>query len=169
MDLERLTVALTGPDDVERLTLRVRAPGAASAGSEADVHRLDDVLMAAYVGRLADARTAQVRPDALRFHAAGQTGERWEERFARLCRRLAVAGVTGTGAPAGAPAAVAATGEQSEAADGWVRAVVEWPGDRVDGPGAVGESGRSGGRSDGQAARVRAPDAAAVPGTIGEA
>ncbi len=109
VDLERVTVVLANPADVTDLQVRVGAPDRASASAEADVHRLHDVLAAAYVGRLDAPRQAVVRADAIRFHAAGQVDDRWEERFSGLC---------------GARAAVV------EGAEGLsLRAPVRWPGD----------------------------------------
>lgn len=86
VDLAKVVVTLSEPGDVDRLAVRVGAPGTASDRSDDDVHRLHDVLVAANVGRLVDARQALVRPDAVRFHAAGQVDDSWPERFADLCR-----------------------------------------------------------------------------------
>lgn len=92
VDLERVTVVLGRPDDLASAAVRVGAPAGASAASEADVHRLGDVLAAAHVGRLTDESTAWVRPDAIVFHAAGQVDAGWEERFTERCRQAAAAG-----------------------------------------------------------------------------
>lgn len=109
VDLERVTVVLANAADVNDLRVRVGAPVGASASAEADVHRLHDVLVAAYVGRLDAPREAVVRADAIRFHAAGQVDDGWEERFTGLC---------------GARAAVL------EGAEGLsLRALVQWPGE----------------------------------------
>lgn len=89
MDLERVTVVLVDADAVDRLEVRVGEPATASDRSEPDVHRLQDVLASAHVGRLLDAGRALVRPDAVRFHAAGQVGERWSTQFDELSRRRA--------------------------------------------------------------------------------
>ena len=86
VDLARVTVVLAEADHVEGLALRVGAPALASARSEADVHRLGDVLASANIGRLVDPGSALVRADAVRFHAAGQVDDGWVERFAQLCR-----------------------------------------------------------------------------------
>lgn len=109
VDLERVTVVLANAADVTDLRVEVGAPVGASASAEADVHRLHDVLVAAYVGRLDAPREAVVRADAIRFHAAGQVDDRWEERFAGLCgvRTTVVEGAEGLS----------------------LRAPVQWPGD----------------------------------------
>ena len=98
VDLERVTVAVSAFDDVDRLVLRVAGPADASAGSEASVHRLADVLASAYAGRLVSAAHALVRPDLIRFHAAGQVDDDWERRFAARWEGDGPAG-DGIGAP----------------------------------------------------------------------
>lgn len=116
VDLGRVIVTLADPDDDGRLGLRVGAPATASARSEDDVHRLHDVLVAANVGRLVDPGRALVRPDAVRFHAAGQVGGTWPARFASLCRRQ-----------------VAEPEPEPAAAESWVVVAVAWPpGDEAD-------------------------------------
>jgi hypothetical protein len=89
VDLDRVTVVLGAPEDLEHVAVRVGAPADASASSAAAVHRLGDVLVAANVGRLAADGTALIRPDAVRFHAAGQVDASWEARFAVACASAA--------------------------------------------------------------------------------
>lgn len=86
VDLEKVTVVLAAPSDTERFCVRVAAPPTASAEVAADVHRLGDVLVAAGVGRLGPTGDAYVRPDAVRFHAAGQVDDGWDEQFESMCR-----------------------------------------------------------------------------------
>lgn len=107
VDLDRVTVVLVGAVDADRLAVRVGEPATASAGSDRDVHRLGDVLVAANVGRLVASGQALVRPDAVRFHAAGEVDAAWEGRFDALCRSQAAA-VDGDGEP-------------------WLTATVAWP------------------------------------------
>jgi hypothetical protein len=87
VDLEKVTAVVVDPEDVETVKVRIAAPADASPCSEATVHRLADVLVAARVGELDpdSTTTAWVRPDAVRFHAAGQVGEDWDERFEAVC------------------------------------------------------------------------------------
>lgn len=87
MDLERVTVVLARPDDLDQVVVRVGSPSDASAASDTSVHRLGDVLLAANVGRLESPARARVRPDAVRFHAAGLVDEEWDARFAGLLER----------------------------------------------------------------------------------
>lgn len=108
VDLERVTVVLGEPEDTRRFAVRVGAPKGASPAAEADVHRLGDVLVAANVGRLDATGDAFIRPDAVRFHAAGQVGDDWEQRFAAMC-------------------AFAAERGWLDPADGAIQAHVEWP------------------------------------------
>lgn len=108
VDLERLTVTLAGAEETGRFAVRVAGPPDASGTSAADVHRLGDVLAAAGAGRLGPDGDAFIRPDAVRFHAAGQVGEGWEERFAAMADHTAAKGWT--------------------ADDGWIQAHVVWPG-----------------------------------------
>lgn len=113
VDLSRVTVVLSRPEEVDRLSVRVGAPEGASPGSVADVHRLHDVLVATSVGRLDrldDPGRAIIRPDAVAFHAAGQVADDWEDRFARLCREAA--------------ARADGAGPEREA---WVPAPITWP------------------------------------------
>lgn len=86
VDLETVTVVLAGPTDTTRFCVRVGGPSTASPEVAADVHRLGDVLVAAGVGRLGPTGDAFVRPDAVRFHAAGQVDDGWDERFDAMCR-----------------------------------------------------------------------------------
>lgn len=108
MDLERVTVVLSAPEDVDRLTVRVASTRGTAPATPADVHRLADVLEAAHVGRLDGPDDAFVAPEAVRFHAAGQVDDGWDDRFLRLCERAGGAG--GVDPP-----------------DGFVRAKVVWP------------------------------------------
>lgn len=87
MDLEKVTAVFVDVDDLQHLTLRVAVPAEASPDSETTVHRLADVLVAASVAELDpdSATVAWVRPDAVRFHAAGQVEEDWDERFEAAC------------------------------------------------------------------------------------
>jgi hypothetical protein len=107
-DLQSLTVTLAGAEDTGKFAVRVAGPPDASGQRDADVHRLGDVLAAAGVGRLGPGDHAFIRPDAVRFNAAGQVGEGWEERFAAMVDDADSRGWT--------------------ADDGWIRAHVEWPG-----------------------------------------
>lgn len=120
VDLARVTVVLARADELDELVVRVGAPPAASADSEADAHRLHDVLVATNVGRLVDTGRAVVRPDAVRFHAAGQVSGTWEGGFARFCRHRRPAD------------AATATATETET-EGWVQAPVAWPDDRLEG------------------------------------
>jgi hypothetical protein len=106
VDLQAVTVILAAADDTDHFALRVADPGA-SASSEADVHRLGDVLVASNTGRLEDADRAFVRPDAVRFFAEGQVDEGWASRFGAMC---AFAGEKGWMDPTG-----------------WIQAHVVWP------------------------------------------
>jgi len=108
VDLQGLTVTLAGAEDTERFAVRVAGPPGASGRHGPDVHRLVDVLAAAGAGRLNPGGDAFIRPDAVRFHAAGQVGEGWEERFTAMVDFAASKGWT--------------------AEDGWIQAHVEWPG-----------------------------------------
>lgn len=108
VDLERVTVTLADPGDTRHFAVRVGAPATASPGVEADLHRLGDVLVAAGVGRLGETGDAFVRPDAVRFHAAGQVDEGWDEQFEAMCRFAADRGWV-------------------DEVDGGIRAHVEWP------------------------------------------
>jgi hypothetical protein len=85
VDLQRVTVVLAEADDTGRFAVRVASPDEASPHSTADVHRLGDVLAAAKVGHMAESGEAFIRPEAVRFHAEGQVGEGWDERFAGMC------------------------------------------------------------------------------------
>ncbi|MHB1584593.1 MAG: hypothetical protein ACYCU7_11185 [Acidimicrobiales bacterium] len=107
VDLEKVTVVLAGPADTERFSVRVAAPPTASPEVAADVHRLGDVLVAAGVGRLGPSGDAYVRPDAVRFHAAGQVDDGWDDQFESMCRYAEEKGWVD--------------------ADGAVQAHVEWP------------------------------------------
>ncbi len=107
-DLETLAVTLAEAEDTGHFALRVAGPPGASGGREVDVHRLADVLAAAGVGRLGPGGDAFIRPEAVRFHAAGQVGAGWEERFSAMVDYAASRGWT--------------------ADDGWIQAHVEWPG-----------------------------------------
>lgn len=83
VDLQAVTVVLSRPEDLARLAVRVGSPATASPAEPADVHRLNDVLAAAHIGRL-DGADALVDPEALRFHAAGAVGPEWEDGFAAM-------------------------------------------------------------------------------------
>ncbi len=109
VDLAAVTVILGDPDDLSTLSVRVAAPESASPDVEADVHRLIDVIVAAHAGRSAAEGHEEVLidPSALRFHAAGQVGADWDERFARML--------------------VAAAEHGWVAEDGYLRAHVTWP------------------------------------------
>ena len=107
VDLEAITVVLADPEALDRFSVRV-TPASASGASPADVHRLGDVLEAAGVGRPDESGDVFIRPDAVRFHAAGQVGAGWEEGFAGMCRYAESKGWVDPG-------------------DGWIRAHVEWP------------------------------------------
>jgi len=107
-DLETLTVTLAEAEDTGRFALRVVGPAGATGPQTHDVHRLGDVLVAAGVGRLGPEGDAFIRPDAVRFHSAGQVGAGWEERFVAMVDYAASRGWT--------------------ADDGWIQAHVEWPG-----------------------------------------
>ena len=85
VDLEKVTVVLAEAGDVREVSVVVAAPSGASAASEATVHRLADVLVAANVGTLEQDGTARLRADAVLFHAAGQVDDDWERRFAEAC------------------------------------------------------------------------------------
>lgn len=113
VDLARVTVVLSRPEELDRLAVRVGAPEGASPDSAADVHRLHDVLTATSVGRLErldDPGRALIRPDAVVFHAAGQVAGDWEGRFAQLCRRAA-----------------ARDDDAVPALEAWVPAPITWP------------------------------------------
>jgi hypothetical protein len=86
VDLVKVTVVLTDADDLTQATVVVAGPPHASAGSEATVHRLADVLAAANMGTLEPDGTVRLRADAVRFHAAGEVDDDWERRFAVACR-----------------------------------------------------------------------------------
>jgi hypothetical protein len=86
VDLDKVTVVLSDPDDVDHLSVVVAGPPHANATSEATVHRLADVLAATNVGTLGADGTALLRADAVLFHAAGQVDDDWERRFADACR-----------------------------------------------------------------------------------
>lgn len=84
VDLTAVTVVLADAEDLHRLAVRVREPRTASPDVIEDVHRLTDVLVAAHAGRAGPDGDVLVDPAALRFHAAGQVGEGWDERFAAM-------------------------------------------------------------------------------------
>lgn len=105
IDLTKVTAVLLDVDDLSTCRVRVAAPPDASPVLTETVHRLGDVLRATNVARLEDEDVAWIRPDAVRFHAAGQVPVDWSERFDSVCREAMTAG-----------------GEVE------LRAVVEWPG-----------------------------------------
>lgn len=105
VDLTKVTAVLVDVDDVSTHRVRVAAPPDASPVSTETVHRLGDVLRATNVARLEDEDVAWIRPDAVRFHAAGQVPDDWDERFASVCR-----------------------GAKSAAGEVELRAAVVWPG-----------------------------------------
>lgn len=123
VDLDKVTAVLVDVDDLSVYRVRVAAPLDASPHATEQVHRLDDVLRATNVARLVDEEAAWLRPDAIRFHAAGQVPEDWEQRFDAACRAATTAG-----------------GEVA------LRAEVVWPGGaRATGPQpATGRRGRIG-------------------------
>lgn len=105
VDLEKVTAVLLDVDDLSSCRVRIAVPADASPLDTDTVHRLGDVLRATNVARLEDEDVAWLRPDAVRFHAAGQVPADWDERFDRVCQ-----------------AATSAGGEVE------LRAVVVWPG-----------------------------------------
>lgn len=107
VDLERVVVTFGAIEDLHAVTVRVMAPATASGDDEATVHRLADVLAATNVGELEvrPVLRALISPAAVRFHAAGQVGPGWLERFEAFC----VAG-------------------GNEVGDGPLEAGVVWPG-----------------------------------------
>ena len=107
VDLAAVTVVLGEPEDTGNFNVRVVGPPGSSPGSDADRHRLGDVLAAANVGRLDAGGDAFVTPDAVRFHAAGQVDADWTERFDAMCAY--------------------ATAKGWVDADGAIQAHVEWP------------------------------------------
>lgn len=92
VDLTKVTAVLVDVDDVSAYRVRVAAPLEASPASADTVHRLGDVLRAANVARLEDEDVAWIRPDAVRFHAAGQVPDDWGERFDSVCTKAVTAG-----------------------------------------------------------------------------
>jgi hypothetical protein len=97
VDLEKVVVTFNAIDEVECVTVRVVSPATASASDDGAVHRLGDVLAATNVGELDQGPAARVwiSPAAVRFHAAGQVGPDWGERFAARCAGIG----SGTGLP----------------------------------------------------------------------
>ncbi len=91
VDLDKVTAVLVDVDDLSAYRVRVAAPPDASPLATERVHRLDDVLRATNVARLEDEGEAWLRPDAVRFHAAGQVPDDWDERFDAVCRAAATA------------------------------------------------------------------------------
>jgi len=113
VDLEKVTAVLVDVDDLSAYRVRVAAPSDASPIATESVHRLDDVLRATNVARLEDEEVGWLRPDAIRFHAAGQVPEDWEERFDSACRAATTAGGdVALRAEIVWPAGVAASGPQ---------------------------------------------------------
>lgn len=99
VELESVSVTLHEPDDTGRFSLRVIGPP--GAGPATHLHRLSDVLEGLGLGRLAPAAAADtdghgqdafITRDPLRFWAAGQVGEDWDERFDAMCEYAATKG-----------------------------------------------------------------------------
>lgn len=106
VDLQAVRLALADPEDLGRFSVRVGVPASASAAVPDDVHRLHDVLVSAHAGRLDDDGHALIEPESLRFYAAGQVDEGWEEAFAAM---------------------VAGAAAHGWVKDGLIRAHVTWP------------------------------------------
>ncbi|HMD46363.1 MAG TPA: hypothetical protein VKG43_09395 [Acidimicrobiales bacterium] len=105
VDLTNGIVTLVAPDDTDHFAVRVSAPAGATGSSSAG--GLARILAATGVGRLDAGGDAFVDPEAVRFRAAGQVDDRWDDRFAAMCRFATTKGWT--------------------ADDGAIRAHVEWP------------------------------------------
>ena len=90
MNLEDGIVVLREPEDTGAFALLVAGPADASASSQAE--HLARVLQATGVGRLASDGHAFVVPDAVRFMAAGQVDNGWDERFETMLSYAATKG-----------------------------------------------------------------------------
>ena len=90
IELERVEVALADPDDCGRLALRILGPPGAAPATH--LHRLGDVLGGLGLGRLREDGDALVALEALRFWAAGQVDDGWEDRFDAMCEYAASRG-----------------------------------------------------------------------------
>lgn len=93
LELDDVTVHLGAPDDTGRLSVVVSGPPGATAASHG--HRLGDVLVGLRLGRPGPDGDALLNPEALRFLAAGQVGEDWEERFGAMAAYAASQGWVG--------------------------------------------------------------------------
>jgi len=79
VNLEDGIVVLREPKDTRSFALRIAGP--ADASSESHTEHLARVLEATGVGRLGPDGDAFVVADAVRFMAAGQVDEGWDEQF----------------------------------------------------------------------------------------
>jgi len=106
VDLTTGIVVLADAEETDRFALAVSAPPSAGAGSSAgDLAR---VLEATGVGRLDASGDAFIEPEAVRFRAAGQVADGWDERFTAMLDAARSRGWLGD--------------------DGAIQAHVEWPG-----------------------------------------
>jgi hypothetical protein len=106
IELESASVTLDEPDDTKRFSVRIDGPPGATP--ESHLHRLGDVLVGLGLGRLTDGGDALVVRDPLRFWAAGQVADDWDQRFEAMCEYAASKGWV-------------------DPADGALQAHVEWP------------------------------------------
>jgi hypothetical protein len=125
VELESVSVTLDEPDDTGRFSLRIEGPPGATPATH--LHRLGDVLEGLGLGRLdakahEQAHAAETHTDApahgevdvfiardpLRFWAAGQVADDWDQRFDAMCEYAASKGWV-------------------DPTDGALQAHVEWP------------------------------------------
>jgi len=84
VELESASMTLADPDDTKRLSVRVAGPPGAAPATHAE--RLGRVLSGLHFGRLGEDGDARLDRGALRFRAAGQVGDDWDDRFEGMCR-----------------------------------------------------------------------------------
>jgi hypothetical protein len=82
LDLEVAGVRLDRPDDVESLSVVIEAPSDATHAR--DAHRLGDVIERLDAGVLRHDGTVSVNIEMVRFLAAGQVDEGWDDRLVAL-------------------------------------------------------------------------------------
>ncbi len=79
IDLDNVLIKLVNPADFSVFRIVIGTP--ASARPDTQSHRLGDVVAAQHVGVLRSDGDVAVEPDVIRFMAAGQGGDGWEQGF----------------------------------------------------------------------------------------
>ena len=90
IDLETLVVRLVDPSELAGISVVVDSPAGATELTHG--HRLADVVAHRHVGALDESGAVAVDQSILRFLAAGEVEDGWEQSFDEAVERAAVSG-----------------------------------------------------------------------------